>query len=106
MGTYASLTVPAAEERALAAGAVLAQADLREIDGRLSIFRPDSEISRLNLSAGASPSLVSAQTEEVLRLSLRYADATGGAFDPTVGPLVRFWGFNKGAPCPLLRTRP
>lgn len=41
---------------------------------------------------------ISAQTEEMLRLSRYYADATGGAFDPTVAPLVRLWGFNQGPP--------
>src|ERR1035437_2782488 len=96
MGTFASLTVAAEEEAALGTAAALAEATLRDLDNRLSIFKPDSEISRLNQSAGASPVQVSGQTEEVLRLSWHYADATGGAFDLTVAPLMRFWGFNKG----------
>lgn len=96
MGTFASLTVSAEEEAALDHAAALTQAHLRDLDNRLSLFKPDSEISRLNQSAGASPLEVSAQTEEVLRLSRHYADASGGAFDPTMAPLVRLWGFNKG----------
>jgi len=96
MGTFASLTVSAEEEAALDTGAALTQVNLRDLENRLSIFKPDSEISRLNQCAGISPLQVSGQTEAVLRLSWRYADATGGAFDPTVAPLVRFWGFNMG----------
>jgi len=96
MGTYASLTVSAEDAAALADRAELVRADLEDMDNRLSIFKPDSEISTLNRCAGVSPVQLSDLTAEALRLSLQYADATGGAFDPTVAPLMRFWGFNKG----------
>ena len=96
MGTFADLTVPGEDGTALDAGVDIARSNLDDLESRLSIFKSDSEISRLNLSAGVSNVPVSRQTEEVIRLSLHYAVATGGAFDPTVAPLVRFWGFNKG----------
>lgn len=63
-----------------------------EIDALLSPWRPDSEISRFNAGpAGerpAAPALV-----EVTEASLDIARRSGGAFDPTVGPLVAQWGF-------------
>lgn len=98
MGTFASLAVSAEEEAVMETGAALIRANLSDLDNRLSIFKPDSEISQLNRSAGISPVQVSLDTGEVLRLSRYYADITGGAFDPTVAPLVRFWGFNRGSP--------
>lgn len=96
MGTFACISVPADEEAALDAVERLTRANLSGLDDRLSIFKPDSEISRLNRAAGLSAVKVSGDTEEVLRLSRHYAGLTGGAFDPTVAPLVSFWGFNKG----------
>ena len=106
MGTFASVTVSAREATALDAAAALAEATLRDLDNRLSVFKPDSEISRLGQSAGVSPVPVSTHAGKVLLLSRDYADATGGAFDPTVAPLVRFWGFNKGPPLAAAPDRP
>jgi len=65
---------------------------LAEIDALMSTWRPDSELSRLNAS-GTEPFPVSKPTAEVLRLAGSIHAATGGAFDVTVGPLVRRWGF-------------
>jgi len=98
MGTYASLTLSADEEAALDSASATAAASLCDLDNRLSIFKPDSEISRLNRSAGASPVQISAMTENMLQLSTHYSEATDGTFDPTVAPLMRLWGFNKGPP--------
>lgn len=56
----------------------------------LSRHWPESEISAINRSGG--PEQVSPDTLEVLSAALDYAGLTGGAFDPTVGPLVDLWG--------------
>ena len=74
-----------------------------------SVFRPSSEVSRLNAavrdaargdgasrwgadSAQASPGLVvSEETDRLLRDALALAEATGGAFNPLIGPLVAAW---------------
>ncbi|MEI6971169.1 MAG: FAD:protein FMN transferase [bacterium] len=96
MGTYATVSVPAGEARELDRVATAAGGHFREMESSLSIFKPGSEISRLNDAAGIAAVTVSAPVEDVLRLSVHYSEITGGAFDPTVAPLVRFWGFNKG----------
>lgn len=75
-----------------------------------SVFRPSSEVSRLNSvvasaggsdgtsrcgadSAVAGPGLVvSEETDRLLRDALALAEATGGAFNPLIGPLVAAWG--------------
>ena len=74
-----------------------------------SVFRVSSEVSRLNAaaasdgcgdgaprggvdSAEAGPGLVvSADTDRLLRDALALAEATGGAFNPMIGPLVAAW---------------
>jgi len=65
---------------------------LAGIDRLMSPWRADSEISRFNAApAGAHP--VSAETARVADAALGVADSSGGAFDPSVGPLVARWGF-------------
>ena len=68
----------------------------RAIDGWLSNYRDDSELSRVNRSAAAAPVAVSDELFELLAKANEYSRASGGAFDMTVGPLVRAWGFYDG----------
>ena len=90
-----------------------------------SVFRPSSEVSQLNAtvrdaargdgtsrcgsdSAQAGPGLVvSEDTDRLLRDALALAEATGGAFNPLIGPLVAAWdvkamraAYVAGAPLP------
>ncbi|MBM3276409.1 MAG: FAD:protein FMN transferase, partial [Candidatus Sericytochromatia bacterium] len=67
--------------------------EIDRIERLLSTYRSDSEISRVNRQAGRAFVKVSPETSGLLRRSLAYARESGGAFDPTVGPLVRAWGF-------------
>lgn len=74
---------------------------LARIDSLMSTYRPDSEISRFNQHAETTPFVVSAEMIEVLLAARRVSEASGGAFDVTVAPLVRAWGFGPdGAPQP------
>ena len=57
----------------------------------LSDWNPRSELRQLELSAVGEWVPVSQPLAEVLGLALEIADATSGAFDPTVGPLTRLW---------------
>ena len=64
-----------------------------DVDRKMSTYRADSELSRFNELASAEPFPVSAETLEVFRHARAISQATGGAFDITVGPLVAAWGF-------------
>ncbi len=66
---------------------------LEEIDKALSNYRPDSEISRFNQFAEITPFKVSADVIQVLQLAREVSIASEGAFDVTVAPLVKAWGF-------------
>jgi thiamine biosynthesis lipoprotein len=86
------------------------QAALAGVDERMSLYRPNSELCRLNRHPAGrlavSPALFS-----VLDAALQVATVSGGAFDPTVAPLVAAWGFGPGAaqdlpqPADLARQR-
>ena len=67
------------------------------VDGSMSTFRPDSEISLFN-AGGSEPLTVSEGFVEVVAKAFEVASRSGGAFDPTVGPLVDAWGFGTGDP--------
>ncbi|MEP6802326.1 MAG: FAD:protein FMN transferase [Acidobacteriota bacterium] len=58
------------------------------VEGRLSNWRPDSELSRANRCAGGGPFSLSAATAESLSAALGLAEETGGTFDPTVGVIT------------------
>ena len=76
-------------------------ARLAGIDAQMSPWRADSAVSRFN-RAGAGEHPLPAETALVARSALGIAAASGGRFDPTVGPLVARWGFGpitgEGAP--------
>jgi len=66
---------------------------MARINSLMSVYDPKSEISRFNdLPEGASLD-ISREFAHVLRFALDLAATSGKAFDPTVGPLVRLWGF-------------
>lgn len=71
--------------------------DVREIldtiDSRMSTYRPDSELSRLNRFDRTEWFGVSRETAVVIAEAIRLGHLSGGAFDVTVGPLVNLWQF-------------
>ncbi len=66
---------------------------IQEVEGAMSTFIPDSELSVFNKSGANIPVKVSPGTLNVVSKALQIAKLTSGAFDPTVWPLVRLWGF-------------
>ena len=66
----------------------------REIEARCSRFDPESELMQLSAHAGlAVPA--SAILFEAVQFSLRLAEETSGAFDPTIGLSMEKRGFNR-----------
>ncbi len=66
---------------------------LAQIDGSMSGYRDDSEIARFNASTATQWYEVSAELASVVQAALAVSEASGGAFDITVAPLVAVWGF-------------
>ena len=77
------------------AGTLQAQIDslLERIDGQMSTWRADSELSRFNSSRNSGWFPVSAETAYVVEAAAAISALSHGAFDVTVGPIVNLWGF-------------
>ena len=77
---------------------------LNRIEDQMSTWRPESELSRFNSSESTDWFEVSPETALVVAESLRIAELSGGAFDPTVGPLIDLWSFGSQQATPRVPT--
>jgi thiamine biosynthesis lipoprotein len=95
MGTTYSIRIADAGLNQRELGRLQTEVDavLAEVNRQMSTYQPDSEIARFNRAGANEPMAVSADFLRVVRWGLELAEATGGAFDPTVGALVNLWGF-------------
>jgi thiamine biosynthesis lipoprotein len=81
---------------------------LNEIDRTMSARAADSpgtlsSLMKINQNAGIAPVKIPEDLLDVLEQARKYAELTGGAFDPTIGPLVNLWGIgteNERVPSP------
>lgn len=67
--------------------------ELARINGLMSTYIDDSELSRLNRAPVGEWFEISDDTRRVIELSREIYQISGGSFDITVGPLVNLWGF-------------
>ena len=70
--------------------------EVDRIDRVMSHYRADSALSRLNREAARGPVKVEAELFDLITEAMRYHRASRGAFDITVGPLMKAWGFFGG----------
>ncbi len=87
MGTLVRITLYAPGETEAREAFASAFARIRDLDQKLSDYKPDSELNRL----GVRLTPVSGDLFTVLACALRLSRETGGAFDVTLGPLTRIW---------------
>jgi thiamine biosynthesis lipoprotein len=85
-------------DHAIAAVEAAVEEELERFDRAFSNWRDDSEIARCNRHAGAEPFAASPLFAAVLRQALEIAERTGGAFDPTVKPLLDVYRAAKADP--------
>lgn len=96
MGTsYTVKWIPTPDENLKATRARI-QERLDRINELMSTYDPESELSRFNASGETEWFEVDPETALVVRRALEIAELSGGAFDPTVGRLVRMWSFGSG----------
>lgn len=93
MATRFELVLHGEDEAALRAAGEEALDEITRLEDELSYFRPVSQIYRLNLEAAKHPVRVTPWLFRLLQQAQRLAQETGGAFDITVAPLMRCWGF-------------
>ena len=93
MGTACTLAVAVEPGDPRVAEAALreAEAELRAVEARMSVWLTESEVSRLNASPAGEEVMLSPQTLEVLSVAREAARQTEGAFDITCRPLIALW---------------
>lgn len=97
MGSVFTIVAYGEDRGRLSAAVDQAFEETRRIDRMLSNYRQDSELSRINREAGQAPVNVSEELFRLLEACQSYSRQSDGAFDITVGPLMRIWGFYKGS---------
>jgi FAD:protein FMN transferase len=67
--------------------------EIARVEALLSNYQPSSELSRISREAGDGPVVTDPETFSFLTRSFDWSERSHGAFDITVGPLLRAWGF-------------
>jgi len=98
MGTSMTIEVYGGDPRSRADAIDEAFASMVEIDRLMSNYRADSELAGINAHAAEHPIHVSDPMWGVLSAAQMVSHRSGGAFDITVGPLGRLWGFHDKKP--------
>jgi FAD:protein FMN transferase len=93
MGTDFTLYIYAADAAGADREAAHVFAIVDDLEALLSNYQPQSELSRINRAAGREPVTTDPETFRFLEDSLRWSALSDGAFDITVGRLMKAWGF-------------
>lgn len=96
MGATFSIVLHGTDRARLESAGAAALDEAHRVDALLSNYKPDSELSKVNRTAALRPVAVSAELFALLSDCLKYSAQSEGAFDITVGPLMKAWGFYKG----------
>ncbi|WP_424933791.1 FAD:protein FMN transferase [Amaricoccus macauensis] len=99
MGTTYHVTVvdPPSEEDAETLRDAI-EAKLAAVNGCMSTWDPDSEISRFNAMQSSEPMEITENMAEVVRAADAIHALSHGKFDITLGPLIDLWGFGEPRP--------
>jgi thiamine biosynthesis lipoprotein len=96
MGSTYSVVLYDEDRNRMETAADQAFAEARRLDNLLSNYKPESEWSKVNREASAHPVRISNELFALLSACVEYSRQSEGAFDISVGPLMRIWGFYKG----------
>ncbi len=97
MNTEATITIPTEHGSRLSAEqlADIAEEAIREVNRLMSPVGEESDIVRFNQAEAGQWVAVAPSTWTVVMEGLRWHRLTGGAFDPTIGPLKRLFTFDR-----------
>jgi thiamine biosynthesis lipoprotein len=94
MGSQLKVTLWATDEAKAIAAADRVSREFDRLESLLSIWKPESDVVRLNAAAGRAPVAVSRETLDVLAAARAASEMTGGKFDITFGALADIWKFD------------
>ena len=95
MGTVFEVTIYAADKYIAEKTFNDVFQELNRLDYLMSNYKKESVLSKLNKNALSEPAVCNKELAYVIEQSLQYSDITDGAFDITIGPLMKKWGFYK-----------
>ena len=100
MGTVLEITLAAPRDAESAARLDALFAAVEALEAKVSNWRPESDVSRVNAAAGGAPVAVDPAVADLLARCVDATRTTRGTFDVTVGPLVQLWreAGRRGAP--------
>jgi len=96
MGSTYTVVLYGTGRVAMEAAADAALDEARRLDDLLSNYKPSSEWSGVNRHAAEGPVRISEELFQLLAACRDYSRESEGAFDISVGPLMKVWGFYKG----------
>ena len=97
MATRFEMVLHGDNPTALRAAGEEAVNEIEKLEDQLSLYRAWTEIAHLNARAADEPVKVSPPVFALLKQARALSLETGGAFDITIAPLVRCWGFMHGS---------
>lgn len=97
MGSTYSVVVYGSDRERLQAVVAQVLEEARRLDQLLSNYQPQSEWSQVNRLAADQAVVISPELFHLLAACVEYSRESEGAFDITVGPLMKVWGFYKGS---------
>jgi len=106
MGTSYHISYQLPEDADEAAIQAAIDERLKQINDSMSTYQKDSTISKFNQLSKDTPIPIDADFSRVLEVSRIVYQQSGGAFDPTVMPLVDAWGFGSTMTVERLQSPP
>ncbi len=98
MATTFEIIIIGDDEKYARQTAAAAFEEVNRLEAELSRFIENSDVARINNLPANRPLILGLDTFECLKLSCRIYAETGGAFDVTIGPLLRCWRNADGSP--------
>jgi FAD:protein FMN transferase len=97
MATRFEIVLHGQNPASLRAAAEEALDEIERVENQLSLYRASSEVACLNREAHLQPIRVTPALLRLLEQARELSQLTQGAFDITIAPLVRAWGFTHNA---------
>lgn len=95
MDTIVTITVSSESKEKAESAIDSAFGKLKEMEGLINFWSPESEISAINRASGKEKVKVSSITLDMIEKALYVSRTTDGAFDATIGPIIRLYDFKK-----------
>lgn len=95
MSTVGTVNVSHKEKIVVKNALAAAHEAVREVEKTCNIFDPESELSKLNATAADEPFACDDLLWDVLTQARVFWRDSGGAFDVTIDPLMKLWGFHS-----------